>query len=182
MVYAYAIADSPRPDVAGQHGLAYAPLDVRLVGRLAAIFTVHEGPAPKPTAENVWRHEQVVERIMADHAVLPARFGTTFSDPAKLETVLARHQDRLAEGLGRVRGCVELGLRVLWQPRAGAADKIPAESGRAYMTARLAEEQRRREELCRAELVAEEMHVPLAGIASENTRHVLARPEVPLTA
>lgn len=185
MVYVYAITESFRRPTTEQRGLKDRPLAVEVAGSVAAVYSVHDCPAPRPTADHVWRHEQVIEHLMTDHAVLPARFGTTFGDDGKLAALLETHHDRLLAGLKRVRGHVELGLRVLWKPSEVRADG-PAEpagqTGHAYMKARMAEEQRRRVEQRRAERLADELDAPLVGLSSERTRRVLARPEVPLTA
>jgi hypothetical protein len=185
MVYVYAITESVGRPAADQRGLEDRPLAVEVAGSIAAVYSVHDGPAPRPTADHLWRHEQVIEHLMTDRTVLPARFGTTFGDDGKLAAMLATHHDRLLVGLQRVRGHVELGLRVLWKTPE-ARDDDPAEpsepTGHAYMKVRLAEEQRRRAELGRAESLADELDGPLAGLSSERTRRVLARPEVPLTA
>ena len=57
-------------------------------------------PAPRPTADHVWRHEQVIEHLMTDHAVLPARFGTTFGDDGKLAAQAAKLGKPMAEVAG----------------------------------------------------------------------------------
>src|SRR5687767_9062452 len=67
-----------------------------------------------PSAENLWQHESVVESVMRRcEAVLPVRFGMTFGDEVALEDTIARHGAVLATGLERVRGCVEMGVRVV---------------------------------------------------------------------
>src|SRR6185295_16285931 len=110
MLYAYAIFE-PSADGLG---------DVRGVDDGAVCFHRENGigvawsevtRAARPTPENVWRHEQVVEAIMRGGAVLPVRFGTVLSDLAALDALLERNRDRLSAGLRRVRGCVELGVR-----------------------------------------------------------------------
>jgi hypothetical protein len=112
MVYVYAITDSPELPPGEQPGLAEEPLEILPQETLCAVYSRHEpGSSLSPTAENVWRHEQVVERLMSDRAVLPARFGTRFDHPENLAAVLARHGRELSAGLRRVAGCVELDER-----------------------------------------------------------------------
>lgn len=187
MVYVYAITDSTAAAPGGlmdrTPGIGAAPLEARTCDALAAVFSRHPAQSIKPAPENVWRHEQVVEVIMRRHAVLPARFGTLFRDDAGLDAALLRNCRPLLAGLERVSGCVELGLRVLWEPGAAAGPEQPADgSGRAYMAARLAEERARREQRRRAEVIADELHKPLAALATECATRVLARPEVLLSA
>jgi hypothetical protein len=65
------------------------------------------------TADALWRHEQVVEELMADRDVLPVRYGTRFScDEDAAEAVGARRTE-LAAALDRVRGAIELSVRAL---------------------------------------------------------------------
>jgi hypothetical protein len=110
---------------------------------------------------------------------------------------LASHHRELAAGLRRVAGCVELGLRVLWQGGAAGPTNGSVASGnvsegqpppgvdapgRAYMAARLVEERRRRDERERAQRLADELQAPLSAAAVENTCRVLAAPQLLLTA
>jgi hypothetical protein len=197
MLYVYAITDSAGPVVAGENGLDERPLETCALETIAAVFTRHASDASiPPTPENAWRHERVVEWLMRDRAVLPMRFGTTFFDETKLRAALRPHERELTTGLRRLSGCVELGVRVLWEPApsgppAPAPPPLPGEpasagaapqSGRAYMMARLGEEKRRRDELERAERLVDEIHAPLAALAVDTTRRVLTTPQTLLVA
>jgi hypothetical protein len=190
MLYVYGITDSAGPAIAGRTGLDDQPLETCAIETIAAVYTRHPANAPlPPTPENAWRHERVVEWLMRDRAVLPARFGTTFSEEAKLRAALGPHERELSKGLQRLSGCVELGVRVLWEPAplaalapAPAFVEPPPESGRAYMMARLTEERRRRVELERAERLVDELHTPLAQLAADSTRRVLTTPQTLLVA
>jgi hypothetical protein len=185
MIYAYAITDPacavPRSEA---RGLDDAPLATRTIGDVAVVYSAHVLRQIAPTPENLWRHEAVIESIMrAGDAVLPARFGTLFADDRALDDALSRHADALAAGLERVRGCVELGLRVMWKPPQHAPASPPSTiSGRAYMLARLDEERRRRETRELAERIAADLHDNLAPLARDSTRRVLPTPDVLMSA
>src|SRR5690349_7539119 len=177
MIYVYAIVDSPRPDVAGLRGVSDEPLDVQPSGGIGAVYSPYHAGRPEPSADNAWRHEKVVEALMAHHAVLPTRFATLFRERSDLEATLAKIRDPLARGLDRVRGRVELGLRVLW--KGAQPERLNhVTSGRDYMLARLAEDRQRRE----AEQFAERLHAPLAGLSADSTRRVLVAPALLLSA
>jgi hypothetical protein len=181
MIYVYAIVDSPRPVVMGLRGLADKSLDVQTCDGLAAVVSRDHAERPEPSPENAWRHEQVVEALMPRHAVLPARFATLFRERADLESTLGKFHDRLARGLDRVLGRVELGLRVLGTPDhvpAPATTSAPASSGREYMMARLAEDRQRRA----ADRLADQLHAPLARLAADSTRRLLLAPGLLLSA
>ena len=106
------------------------------------------------TREALWRREELLEELMAGRDLLPVRFGTVVADERAAERALAERRDELAAGLDRVRGAVELALRV----HSEEPDGPQASSGRDYLSAR----SRRAE-------AARELHEPLAAIAREST-------------
>jgi hypothetical protein len=115
------------------------------------------------TQEAILSHAHVVEELMGrSDAVLPARFGSAFSDEQELADAVRTKAPALVRGLNLVRGCFEFGLRVLGPD--GAAESAAGElSGRDYMRNRLAEEKTRRG-------LAEELHEPLARLSRASTR------------
>ena len=183
MIYIYALCDSPRPVPAGLCGLEEQPLEVVDAETVAAVCSHHSVDRITATPANAWRHEAVVEALMADRAVLPVRFGTTFADPHRLRAVLVRHGCDLVAGLERVGGLVEVGVRVLIRPSAGGKAEVAPESatGTAYLRARLREERLRQQWTAQAERWAEEFHAQLAAGAHGSTRRILATPEWLLT-
>jgi hypothetical protein len=115
------------------------------------------------TQEAILSHAEVVEELMArSGAVLPARFGSAFSDEQELADAVRTKASALARGLSLVRGCFEFGLRVLGGDGVAqnASDGL---SGRDYMRTRLAEEKSRRR-------LAEELHEPLARLSRASAR------------
>ena len=183
LLYLYAIADRPDLPLPGDPGLEEAPLR-RLVYRdiTAIVSPLADGP-PAPTAANVWRHEHVIESLMAGRAVLPARFGMLLKAPRIALDDLVERYDAYAGNLDRVRGRVELGLRVLWEPEAGApAPPGQPSDGRGYLMARLAEERRAQAARRAAEAQVAELSGDLAALASDRVEEVLATPKLLLKA
>jgi membrane-associated protease RseP (regulator of RpoE activity) len=87
------------------------------VGGLMAVV----GPAndEEATAESLWRHEELVEELMADCDVLPVRYGTRFADDDDAAHAIAARHATLAAALDHVRGAVELSVRAIGaEPRA----------------------------------------------------------------
>jgi len=127
-----------------------------------------------------------VEAFMADSTVLPVRFGTVLADKAAVQATLAAHYSHFVTNLDRVRGRVELGLRVLWDNNDCPIDKDDrtrvAGSGRAYLLARMQEERRAHAWRQRGEALAAELDGPLADLAVESTHQVLVTPRLLLTA
>ena len=171
MIYLYAIAEEldGLPDVRGVDG---TPLGRRSVEGLDLVVSEHDGAEVAASEEAVLAHARVVEALVArSEALLPARFGRGFRDDAALRDAIAGRAGSLRDALEQVRGCVEVGVRVV------AAEPAPpptAESGRAYMEARLA----RSEE---TERLAHELHEPLAALARAATRTVGATPRLLLS-
>ena len=144
------------------------------------------------TQDNLWKHEAVVEALLADRAVLPVRFGTLLADEAAAQASLAQHYAAFVANLGRVRGRVELSVRVLWddvEGGAGTADRSKhtvyrgaGMDGRSYLLARLEEERQTRVRRQRGQVLAAELHTSLAALAAESTCQVLITPRMLLVA
>jgi hypothetical protein len=111
----------------------------------------------------------VVERAMDRGAVLPLRFGTRLDHEAELRSALAERRAELLRGLERVRGRVEIGLRVLPSEPEHGRPHDSAPTGREYLLGRLADRRR-------GELASRDLHDPLASLAQAS---VVRRPRPP---
>src|SRR4051794_13669063 len=178
MIYVYAIIQPPGDLPLGLRGLNDQPLHLHTAGDVCSAYSRDHEATPSPTPANLWRHEQVVEAIMRHCPLLPARFGTTFPHERQLEEALSHHQSRLAAGLERVRGCVELGVRVFDKAPAKSTVQSDPTSGRDYMLTRLAAERRRRQ----AEERAARIHDALAPFARDQVQRVLPSAGLLMTA
>jgi Gas vesicle synthesis protein GvpL/GvpF len=165
VIYLYAIAEEldGLPDVRGLDG---APLAHRSVAGLDLV--VSEAVEVDASEETVLAHARVVEALVERSAsLLPARFGRGFRDEDALREAIAGRAASLRDALAQVRGCIEIGVRVV------APEPAPppaAESGRAYMEARLAHAEE-----------ARKLHEPLAALARAATRTVGATPRLLLS-
>jgi len=99
-----------------------APVRLIRAGGLGALCA----PASSEPADSdaLWRHEELVEELMAERALLPVRFGTRVSGEDEIAALLAERRDEFAAALEHVRGAVELAVRV--QP-SGAPGSLDAE-------------------------------------------------------
>jgi hypothetical protein len=134
----YAITDHPGPPLPD-----VAPLRVVPIDGLAGVYTTASDAEVSPEA--LWRHEEVVEALMADRDLLPVRYGTRLDDEAAVARALEERREELAAALDRVRGAVELSVRAaapgaqelsapaLPEATSGAAD---AAGGAEYLRAR----------------------------------------------
>jgi Gas vesicle synthesis protein GvpL/GvpF len=171
MLYLYALTEHPAV-VPSTLGLEETPLAVERLDGIEAVVGVLDGDRIEASEEAVLTHARIVDELAAlNEAVLPARFGRGYADAEALRTAVAEQEDALRPALERVRGCLELGLRVFSEQSDGDSPG----SGREYMLDRL---DRRR----RAERLADEVHAPLAALARAETRTVAATPQLLLSA
>lgn len=120
--YLYAITQAPAPDFLAKVGLGLRdlPLQVVIHGQLAAVMS--DWCLPTPTSSHgvaetdLWRHEQVIEAIMAQGRTLPVRFGTTLADVDCVHQLLITRSADFSADLAYVADRVEMGLRILWEP------------------------------------------------------------------
>ena len=86
------------------------------------------------TRENVLAHERVVRRVLVETTPLPFRFGTIVSE-ARLESYLDSQQAKLRGQLARVRGAVEMSVKIIWQREraAGAGEETAAGAGTSFL-------------------------------------------------
>jgi Gas vesicle synthesis protein GvpL/GvpF len=152
--YLYAITEGgPVPeDVTGMRGV---PLSVVSTAGLAAVTSEHEELRLAADEEDLWTHETVVEALMDRGTVLPMRFGTLVEGPDEVGSFLRDRAAQLTRALARVRGAVEIGVRVAVAPEVAEPAVAPevaeppppaatddAGPGAAYMLARLRGERR----------------------------------------
>lgn len=183
-LYLYAITDQAQVPLCvgpGLHGIS----PYGLVHRdIAAVVSPLPQAKVLPTEANAWLHESVVEALMAERTVLPARFGTILAGEALVQAALMAHYDNLVANLRCLRGRVELGLRVLWDDdEPSESSRQPTNSsGRAYLLARFEEQRLDRAWRERAGALAAELHNTLAQKAADSTYQVLLTPRLLLTA
>jgi hypothetical protein len=137
-------------------GLGGARLRMLRSDGLAAVYSRHHSLRPQPSRREVLAHERVLEAVMKRGPVLPLRFGTQLRSEQELEETLRERREELLQALERVRGRVELGLRVLGDRRQSR--RGDRESGRDFLLGRLAERRS-------AERAARHVHAPLADLA-----------------
>ena len=164
-VYLYGITDGHQAPPDGVRVLA--------VDRVAGVYRPAPEENARPTEDALWGHEEVVEALMENGAVLPARFGTVLPSLDRLRAELEGRGAEFAAALDRVRGRVELGVRAAW-PEHTSGGEDP-ESGRAYIARKFDEQQA-------ANAAASRLHEPLARLAVDSTVEVSHAPCLSLVA
>lgn len=112
-LYAYCLSDE-----VGAHmldavrGVANATVFLIEDAGLAAVVSEYGEASVGVTRENVLAHERVVQQVLAETTPLPFRFGTLVSEE-RLLGFLASQRGALEAKLARVRGCVEMSVKVM---------------------------------------------------------------------
>jgi gas vesicle protein GvpL/GvpF len=157
VIWLYAICEEPERPLPASTGLEQAPVEGVRDGDLLAVVTRHDDALPEPTPDTFWEHARVVERTMADRAVLPMRFASTLADDAAVTEALAARRDEFHAALDRVRGRVEVSVRAEQRSREERA----AMTGREYLEAKLRDTRTLHEPL--ASLAVAERHRSASG-------------------
>jgi hypothetical protein len=184
-LYVYAIVDQPDLDLPAVRGFGGAPIGCLRVDDLMAITSPVEGAVPL-SRDNLLCHERVIEALMRTRAVLPARFGTTTEGTQRIQQTLEAQGANFRANLDRVRGKVEIAVRVGWQPEAEEPIARPraadVRDGRSYMQALLAQSQRSQHQRATAEDLAARLTAGLADLADAAVEKVLPTPQLLLKA
>jgi hypothetical protein len=102
---------------------------------ISAVASEYDDEKIAVTRENVLAHERVVRRVLTETTPLPFRFGTIVGE-ARLASYLDSQQGRLKAQLERVRGAVEMSVKIIWRPEAkeieaaGGGDEAVEAGGR----------------------------------------------------
>lgn len=171
-VYLYCVgrADHPAPDAV--EGLGRSVVRAVEVAGLSAWVSQLE-KAPAASIEHARVHNQVIEAATSNATPLPLRFGQWFESHDALERSVAERKDLLEQGLKRVHGRLEFGVRIL---DPGYVAEVPdRESGKAYLEGLARRERRSEESRERGIAVARELTTWLGDLASDSSVRPLGR-------
>ena len=129
------------------------------------------------------RHEEVLEAALNETTIVPLRLCTLYHDLDGVRRLLRENGTALREGLRRVEGCIEWGLKVFADPQSPKADATPEPvgsegRGATYLL-------RRQQERVLAEKATEVrarcvevVHQRVAALARASTTNPPQRPEI----
>src|SRR5208282_4422951 len=107
----YAILDAADPP--GQvTGIDDQPVRRIVHESLAAAISPVTAGRLRPERRHLMAHQKVLASFGFGRGVLPMRFGVVLPDEAKVLFILKTHETTLLHQLDRVRGRLEMGLRV----------------------------------------------------------------------
>ncbi len=113
-LYLYAIGDAA--DLLGQvTGIDDEPVQRVVHESLAAAVSPFSGGRLRPERRHLTAHQKVLSSFGVGRGVLPMRFGVVLPDETKVQLILKTHEASLLRQLERIRGRVEMGLRVKWK-------------------------------------------------------------------
>ena len=114
MIYLYGLLE-PGPAPALPLGTLRGVTGPVEVSELPEGWLIH-GPADEeeilPRRRNLLAHTRVLEACLGARALLPMRFGMVAADLQAVGQLIASQQERIVEQADKVRGHVELGVRV----------------------------------------------------------------------
>jgi hypothetical protein len=127
-LYLYCLSDDLQASqveaVAGIAGAVTRVVDLGAVRAVVSDVEIHE---VKVTKENVLAHERVIDRVMAQTTPLPFRFGVVVK-PDELQSYVESNEDRLRALLDRVRGAVEMNVKIIWDREAIRNQRVEKQS------------------------------------------------------
>ena len=113
-LYLYCLSDNAKisalETTAGLSGACARVIDL---GKIKAVVSEVETHNVKVTKENVIAHERVIDRVMIQTTPLPFRFGAVVS-VEQLQSYVEKNEVRLQSLLDRVRGAVEMSVKIIW--------------------------------------------------------------------
>ena len=166
----------------GLAGVGRARVRVLALGGLAAVVSEAGDDAPAVNEENLLAHNRVNAAALAVSTPLPCRFGTRAA-AGRLAEYVSANGAALAAALARVRGRVEMSVKLMWkkevgsrksevESEAGGVAEAPAGAGTAFLLKKrreiLGEEGARR----RAEEVAAWLAAGVGELARETAERL----------
>jgi hypothetical protein len=116
--YVYCIIPTSESMSFGGIGIGTEGADVHTVPyrEIAAVASDTPLEVYDPTRENVLAHERVNEAVMRRFTVIPMSFGTVFKTREDIAELLRSAYDAFSDVLEKMKGKLEFGLKVLWEP------------------------------------------------------------------
>jgi hypothetical protein len=111
--YVYAITSAEHPlRLKGVKGVGDPAGELRALGTQALSAVVSDAPVGlRAKRRDLAAHQGVLERLLADGAVLPMRFGLVAPNDEQVLTALDNQRDAFLERLQELDGCVEFNLK-----------------------------------------------------------------------
>jgi hypothetical protein len=180
-LYVYCLGDELREAAfEGVSGVGRAAVRLLALGRVSAVVSEAGEEPSAVTEENLLAHNRVNAAALAHTTPLPCRFGTRAA-PERLAEYAAANAAALLAALARVRGRVEMSVKLLEKSEGGGqkaeeanedAGVVAAGRGTAFLLRKQRELLGAEEERRRAEVLGAWLAAGVSGLARETAARV----------
>lgn len=116
--YVYALIEGEPPDTLdGYQGIDDQPLELIRAGAISAVCSAFGQTSISPRRKYLSAHAAVLELLREASAALPMKFGMLADSRASVRAILATHQCELVQSFHRIRGKLEMSIKI--RPAAG---------------------------------------------------------------
>jgi len=140
-LYVYCLAEGVDEWSDSLRGIASAPIRLLKAGNFSLLVSDFAGDAVLVNRENALAHAAVVQSVLNLTTPLPFRFGTLVTQQQLEEYVRAR-REALETKLASVRDCVEMSVKIIYDPTSTDASLRDEEAREKPGTAFLSEKRR----------------------------------------
>jgi hypothetical protein len=129
-LYVYCLSDELESEAVERlKGVGGSRVRLMALGRLAAVVSEFEDESVAVESDALRAHNAVNASVLARTTPIPFRFGT-LANEARLAEYVAASEGALVAALGRVRGCVEMGVKIMEKAK-GKRQKVKGGSEEA---------------------------------------------------
>ena len=114
-LYAYCLAEDLDTLAHPPRGISGAPVRLLEIDDLAVLVSDVEIDAVPVTRDNAVAHAVAVRSVLGETTPLPFRFGTLVTEQ-QLRSYISTHKPALEKKLAHVRGCIEMSVKIIWDP------------------------------------------------------------------
>lgn len=111
-LYLYCLAENIDLPAVPVSGISGARVDLITVEDFSLLVSEFEGDSVSVTRENVLNHDKVVRSVLNETTPLPFRFGSVVTRQ-QIAGYVNTHHANLKTNLARVRGCFEMGVKII---------------------------------------------------------------------
>jgi hypothetical protein len=194
MLYLYAIIDSDEPFWFTEQICGRKIFNLT-AGDLGLAVSRADGRESELRPENILAHNAVMEQLMERFSVLPVRYGTLLNQESAGQELIQQHGDQFRWQLHRLRGKVEMGVKVLWNISKVQSELLDSEisrdlilqqlgsssPGHRYLRRKYLEQAPEMQSLQLAKQVATGLHKPLALKSVAAVQELLRTPNLMLS-
>lgn len=126
-LYAYCLAEDLDTLGHSPRGISGAPVRLLKIDDLAVLVSDTEIDAVPVTRDHALAHAAVVRSVLGETTPLPFRFGTLVTEE-QLRSYISTRKPALEKKLAHVRGCVEMSVKIIWDPTKENESKREADS------------------------------------------------------